>query len=160
MRHSEAIDHGFRRPRRRRNRCNGACSTRHHPRLPNSNCAIGGSQSGPCNWTNKWRILRYNPRHADYPLQGLVHRHRRTVACRPGASRILYEAVAFAIAAFRGDSFVPPLGPGTEFVVTVEKPSVQHRIRLAQVQQWCEATTREGPAGLVKRQKVKELLGR
>ena len=71
----------------------------------------------------------------------------------------LYEAVALAISVFRGDSFVPQPGPGTEFVVTIEKPAVEHRIRLAQVQKWAEATTREGPAGVVKRQKVKELLG-
>jgi hypothetical protein len=44
----------------------------------------------------------------------------------------LYAVVAFPVAAFRGDSFVPPLAP----VVTVEKPPVQHRIRLAQVQKW------------------------
>jgi len=71
----------------------------------------------------------------------------------------LYEAVALAISAFRGDPMAPPLGPETEFVVIVEKPSVEHRIRLAQLQKWAEATTREGPAGMVKRQKVKTLLG-
>ena len=53
----------------------------------------------------------------------------------------------------------PGLGPGPEFVVSIEKPSVEHRIRLAQVQKWVEATTRDGPAGVVKRQKVKDLLG-
>ena len=45
----------------------------------------------------------------------------------------LFEAVALAISAFRGDSLVPRPGPGTEFVVTIEKPAVEHRIRLAQM---------------------------
>ena len=30
----------------------------------------------------------------------------------------------------------PPLGPATEFVVVVEKPAVEHRVTLAQLQKW------------------------
>ncbi len=71
----------------------------------------------------------------------------------------LYEAVAHAIAEFRNDHMVPKPAPTTEFTVAIERPPVEHRIRLNQVMKWVEETTREGPAGLVKRQRVKALLG-
>ncbi|HKD86572.1 MAG TPA: hypothetical protein VKB58_17620 [Terriglobales bacterium] len=71
----------------------------------------------------------------------------------------LYEAVALAVAAFRDDPVVPRPGPMTEFTVVVERPSVEHRICLNQVAKWAETTTREGPAGVLKRQRVKTLLG-
>jgi len=71
----------------------------------------------------------------------------------------VYEAVAIAIWEFRGDPMAPPLAAMTEFVVAVDKPPVEHRIRLGQLQKWAEATTREGPAGMTKRQRVKALLG-
>lgn len=71
----------------------------------------------------------------------------------------LYEAVALAVAAFRDDPVVPQPAPMTEFTVVVDRPSVEHRIRLNQVAKWAETTTREGPAGVLKRQRVKTLLG-
>ena len=71
----------------------------------------------------------------------------------------LYEAVALAIAGFRSDSLVPRPEPMTEFTVVVERPPVEHRIRLHQVAKWAEETTREGPAGVMKRQRVKALMG-
>lgn len=71
----------------------------------------------------------------------------------------LYEAVALAIAAFRVDPVVPRPGPMTEFTVMVERPAVEHCIRLSQVAKWAESTTREGPAGVMKRQRVRTLLG-
>ncbi len=70
----------------------------------------------------------------------------------------LYEAVALAIAGFRDDSLVPRPSPTTEFIVVIERPVVEHRIRLNQVAKWAEETTREGPAGVMKRQRVKALL--
>jgi len=39
----------------------------------------------------------------------------------------LYEAVALAIAGFRGDSLVPQPEPMTEFTVVVERPPLFHR---------------------------------
>jgi hypothetical protein len=57
------------------------------------------------------------------------------------------------------DHMVPKPAPTTEFTVAIERPPVEHRIRLNQVMKWAEETTREGPAGLVKRQRVKALLG-
>jgi hypothetical protein len=70
----------------------------------------------------------------------------------------LYEAVALAIAEFREDSMVPHPAPMTEFTVSIKRPPIEHRIRLNQVTKWAESTTREGPAGMTKRQRVKLLL--
>lgn len=46
----------------------------------------------------------------------------------------------------------------TEFIVTIARPAIEDRIRLAQVAKWTERNS-GGPAGIVKRQKVKTLLG-
>jgi hypothetical protein len=71
----------------------------------------------------------------------------------------LYEAVAVGIAAFREDPMVPHPAPMTELMVSIERPRVEHHIRLSQVQKWAESTTKEGPAGMTKRQRVRALLG-
>ena len=70
----------------------------------------------------------------------------------------VYEAVALAVAEFREDPLVSKPGPMTEFTVALERPALEHRIRLNQVSKWAESTTREGPAGITKRQRVKTLL--
>jgi hypothetical protein len=71
----------------------------------------------------------------------------------------LYEAVAVAIAAFRRDSLVPAPASTTEFIIAIERPLIEHRIRLSQVAKWAQDNkTREGPAGMTKRQRVKALL--
>jgi hypothetical protein len=71
----------------------------------------------------------------------------------------LYEAIAIAVAQMREDDLSPsvPL-PTTEFTVAVYRNPVEHKIRLSQVQKWAEPTTKEGPAGITKRQKVRSLL--
>lgn len=66
--------------------------------------------------------------------------------------------VALAIAGFRDDPLVPRPSPTTEFTVIIDRPVIEHRIRLNQVAKWAEETTREGPAGVMKRQRVKALL--
>ena len=71
----------------------------------------------------------------------------------------LYEAVALAVSEFREDSMVPHPAPVTEFTVSIERPPIEHRIRLNQVTKWAERTTRDGPAGITKREKVRALLG-
>jgi hypothetical protein len=71
----------------------------------------------------------------------------------------LYEAVALAVAEFRQDPLVPAPASMTEFSIAIERPPIEHRVRLNQVQKWTEETTREGPAGITKRQRVKALLG-
>ena len=71
----------------------------------------------------------------------------------------LYEAVALAVAEFRRNPLVPAPASMTEFTVAIERPPVEHRIRLSHVEKWAEsATTREGPAGITKRQRLKALL--
>jgi hypothetical protein len=43
--------------------------------------------------------------------------------------------------------------------VTVLRAPTEHKIRLHQVVKWAEPTTRQGPAGIAKRQRVRTLLG-
>jgi hypothetical protein len=47
----------------------------------------------------------------------------------------------------------------TEFTVAVLRNPTVHRIRLSQVSKWAERTTRDGPAGIAKRQRVRAPLG-
>ncbi len=70
----------------------------------------------------------------------------------------VYEAVALAVAEFREDPLVSSPGSMTEFVITLERPALEHRIRLNQVEKWANGSTREGPAGMTKRQRVRQLL--
>ena len=70
----------------------------------------------------------------------------------------LYEAVALAVAEFRADELTAPPGPMTDFIVSIRRPAIEHRIRLSQVSKWAEGNTREGPAGITKRQRVRALL--
>ena len=70
----------------------------------------------------------------------------------------LYEAVALAVAEFRADDLTAAPGPMTEFAVSIQRAGIEHRIRLSQVSRWAEDNTREGPAGITKRQRVRALL--
>jgi len=71
----------------------------------------------------------------------------------------LYEAVALAVAEFRADELTALPGRMTEFIVSIQRPAIEHRIRLSQVARWAEGNnTREGPAGVTKRQRVRALL--
>ena len=72
----------------------------------------------------------------------------------------LYEAVAMAVAEFRqGEIITETPSPMTEFCVTVIRKPIEHRIRLGQVSQWAaQGGTKEGPAGVTRRQKVLRLL--
>ncbi len=72
----------------------------------------------------------------------------------------LYEAVALAVAEFpQGEIMTDLPGPMTEFRVTVLRKPIEHRIRLDRVTTWAQPTTRDGPAGITKRQHVRTLLG-
>jgi hypothetical protein len=72
----------------------------------------------------------------------------------------LYEAVALAVADFRDDPLLRDRpGDATEFTVAVLRNPTEHKIKLQQVSKWAEPTMREGPAGVSKRQRVRELLG-
>ena len=69
----------------------------------------------------------------------------------------LYVAVALAVAEFRLDSATNAPAPITEFIVSIHRPAVEHRIRMSQVLKWVEGT-KDGPAGVIQRQRVKQLL--
>jgi hypothetical protein len=69
----------------------------------------------------------------------------------------LYEAVALAVAEFRADKLTAEVGPMTEFVIAIHRPAVEHRLRLDPVTQWAQGT-RDGPAGVIKRQRIMSLL--
>ena len=47
----------------------------------------------------------------------------------------------------------------TEFTVAVYRKPTEHKLRLQHVLKWSEHTTKEGPAGITKRQRVRTLLG-
>jgi hypothetical protein len=70
----------------------------------------------------------------------------------------LYEAVAIAVAQFREDDVGPSSpGPMTEFTVAVYRNPTEHKIRLGQVAKWAEPTTKDDPAGITKRERVRAL---
>lgn len=65
-----------------------------------------------------------------------------------------------AVAEFKQDQTVPhPPEPATELTVAVFRPPVEHKIRLSQVAKWAQPSTKDGPAGMVKREGVRALLG-
>jgi hypothetical protein len=108
---------------------------------------------------NKKRTLRYTPLMATARCkvsysdsEGFVH-----VAYVEAES--LYEAVALAVFHFRDEAMASRPGPMTEFTVALDRPAVEHHVRLNQVTKWAAHTTREGPAGVVKRERVRALLG-
>jgi hypothetical protein len=72
----------------------------------------------------------------------------------------LFEAVGLAVAAFRDDD-LNTCEPGdmTEFTVTVFRNPTEHKIRLRQVKAWAKRTVKDGPVGIIKRQRVRSLLG-
>lgn len=72
----------------------------------------------------------------------------------------LYEAVALAVAQFREDA-VCPLDPAPmqEFTVEVIRKPVQHKIRLKQVQNWAKPSVIGGPNQIIRRERVRNLLG-
>jgi hypothetical protein len=47
----------------------------------------------------------------------------------------------------------------TELTVTVFRKPAEHKIRLRQVTDWAKHTVKDGPVGIVKRQRVRSLLG-
>src|SRR5271157_1839331 len=71
----------------------------------------------------------------------------------------LYEAVALAVAEFRqGEIITEVPRPMTEFCVTVMRKPIEHRIHFKKVQQWVQPTTKDGPAGIVLRDRLRRLL--
>jgi hypothetical protein len=48
----------------------------------------------------------------------------------------LYEAVAQALVAFRGDEWMADMGKGHTVTVRVQQPTVEHHVRLAEFERW------------------------
>ena len=97
---------------------------------------------------------------ASRPLRCVIHDSNGTVYEAHVQAESLYEAVALAIADFRQDKLVPQPAPSTEFTVANWAPRIEHRLRLSQIEKWAKSnTTREGPAGITKRQTIRTLLG-
>lgn len=68
------------------------------------------------------------------------HRHSIEVTAQS-----LYEAVAQALAVLGGDGWVDDLGKGHTFSVRVQQPSVEHKVRIAEFENWL-STNGKSPA--------------
>ena len=72
----------------------------------------------------------------------------------------LFEAAAVAIRAFREGVFVDELPvAGTELRIAVFPLPVEHRVRLQRVEQWAQTGTVKSPVEMLRRERVRELLG-
>jgi hypothetical protein len=72
----------------------------------------------------------------------------------------LFEAVAVAVRAFREGALVEELPvPGTELRITASPLPVEHRVRLQRVEQWAQTGTVKSPVEMLRRERVRELLG-
>ena len=71
----------------------------------------------------------------------------------------LYEAVAEAVAEFRKDKTISELpGPETDLTVIVLRKPPEHQIKLRRVHEWAQPSTKGGPAGTVRRERVRKML--
>jgi hypothetical protein len=71
----------------------------------------------------------------------------------------LFEVVALAVAEFRQCEIITDVPrPMTEFCVTVLRKPIEHRIHFKKVQQWVQPTTKDGPAGISPRDRLRKLL--
>lgn len=48
----------------------------------------------------------------------------------------LYEALALALAAFRSNGWVGELGRGNTLNIKVQQPAIEHRVRVAEFEEW------------------------
>ena len=72
----------------------------------------------------------------------------------------LFEAAAVAIRAFREGALVEELPvAGTELRIAVFPQPVEHRVRLQRVEQWAQTGTVKSPVEMLRRERVRELLG-
>jgi len=55
------------------------------------------------------------------------------------SGRTLYEAGALAVAEFSTDNLTSEPGPMTEFTLAIQRPVVEHNIKLGQVLNWPSA---------------------
>jgi hypothetical protein len=72
----------------------------------------------------------------------------------------LFEAVAVAVRAFREGALVDELPvAGTELLIAASPLPVEHRVRLQRVEQWAQTGTVKSPVEMLRRERVRELLG-
>ena len=72
----------------------------------------------------------------------------------------LFEAVAVAVRAFREGALIDELPvAGTELRIAVSPLPVEHRVRLQRVEQWAQTGTVKSPVEMLRRERVRELLG-
>ena len=72
----------------------------------------------------------------------------------------LFEAAAAAVRAFREGALVDELpAAGTELRIAVFPLPVEHRVRLQRVEQWAQTGTVKSPVEMLRRERVRELLG-
>jgi hypothetical protein len=89
-----------------------------------------------------------------YLVVGRRRIHRRV---RKGPAK-REEAYVSCSESFREDDVSPSSpGPVAEFTIAVYRNPTEHKIRLQHTLKWSEHTTREGPAGITKRQRVRTL---
>ena len=72
----------------------------------------------------------------------------------------LFEAAAVAVRAFREGALMDDLPvAGTELRIAVFPLPVEHRVRLQRVEQWAQTGTVKSPVEMLRRDRVRELLG-
>ena len=72
----------------------------------------------------------------------------------------LFEAAAAGLRAFRGGALMDDLPvAGTELRIAVFPRPVEHRVRLQRVEQWAQTGTVKSPVEMLRRERVRELLG-
>ena len=72
----------------------------------------------------------------------------------------LFEAVAVAVRAFREGALVDELPvAGTELRIAVFPMPIEHKVRLQRVEQWAQTGTVKSPVEMLRRERVRELLG-
>jgi len=72
----------------------------------------------------------------------------------------LFEAAAVAVRAFREGVLIDDLPvAGTELHIEVFPLPVEHKVRLQRVEQWAQTGTVKSPVEMLRRERVRELLG-
>ncbi len=71
----------------------------------------------------------------------------------------LFEAAALGLAAMKREQWVEGDGPGATLEISVVQPVVKHSVSVQQVVRWLDGVTKS-PKERVKREKLKEMLGR
>jgi hypothetical protein len=72
----------------------------------------------------------------------------------------LFEAAAVAVRAFREGALMDDLPvAGTELRIAVFPLPVEHRVRLQRVEHWAQTGTVKSPVEMLRRERVRELLG-